>query len=159
MTTLHDFSAKTLGGREQSLAAYKGQVLLVVNTASECGYTPQYEGLEALYQKLGPQKFSVLGFPCNQFGGQEPGTEAEIGAFCTKNYGVTFPMFAKVDVNGANAHPVFKFLKGEKPGVGGSEAIKWNFTKFLVDRDGNVVRRYGSSTEPAAIAKDINALL
>ncbi len=154
-----DFSANSLDGQQVNLERFRGQVLLVVNTASACGFTPQYKGLEELHRQYGARGLAVLGFPCNQFGKQEPGTEEEIGAFCEKNYGVTFPMFAKVDVNGDEAHPLFKFLKEEKPGVLGTEAIKWNFTKFLVGRDGEVVKRYAPQTAPADIADDIEKLL
>lgn len=157
--TVHDFSARTLAGEEKPLADYAGRVLLIVNTASECGFTPQYRGLEALYQRYREQGFAVLGFPCNQFGGQEPGAEAEIGAFCERNYGVSFPLFAKVDVNGRDTHPLFGYLKESLPGVLGTELIKWNFTKFLVGRDGIPVRRYAPKTEPEAIAADIEPLL
>jgi glutathione peroxidase len=159
MSTVHAFSARTIDGREKKLSAYKGKALLVVNTASECGFTPQYEGLEALQQRYGERGFSVLGFPCNQFGGQEPGTEKEIAQFCTTRFKVTFPLFAKVDVNGDAAHPLFQHLKASAPGVLGTEAIKWNFTKFLVDQNGRVVNRYAPNVEPAAIAADIEALL
>jgi glutathione peroxidase len=159
MTTVYDFKAKTLSGEEKSLADYRGQVLLIVNTASKCGFTPQYEGLEKLYEKLHGEGLTVLGFPCNQFGSQEPGTESEIGAFCQKNYGVSFPMFAKIDVNGDDAHPLYKYLKKEEKGVLGTEAIKWNFTKFLIDKDGNPVERYGSTTKPEDIEDDIRKLL
>jgi len=159
MTTVYDFSAVTIDGKTRKLADYKGKVLLVVNTASKCGFTPQYKGLEALYEKYRDRGFVVLGFPCNQFGQQEPGPESEIAEFCEINYGVTFPMFAKVDVNGDSAHPLFKFLTKAKPGLLGSEAIKWNFTKFLVDRQGNVVKRYAPTTEPKDIAADIEPLL
>jgi glutathione peroxidase len=158
MSTLSDFCATTLEGQEQDLYAYAGQVALVVNTASECGFTPQLEGLEALHRQYADQGLVVLGFPCNQFGGQEPGTEAEIGAFCQRNYGVTFAMFAKVDVNGDDAHPLFEWLKTERGGLLGS-AIKWNFTKFLVGRDGEVVKRYGSTTKPEDLAADVEAAL
>ncbi|WP_288380281.1 glutathione peroxidase [uncultured Massilia sp.] len=154
-----DFSANSLDGQPVNLERFRGQVLLVVNTASACGFTPQYKGLEELHRQYGARGLAVLGFPCNQFGKQEPGTEEEIGAFCEKNYGVTFPMFAKVDVNGDEAHPLFKFLKEEKPGVLGTEGIKWNFTKFLVGRDGEVVKRYAPQTAPADIADDIEKLL
>ncbi|MCD2518173.1 glutathione peroxidase [Massilia sp. G4R7] len=154
-----DFSANSLNGQPVNLERFRGQVLLVVNTASACGFTPQYKGLEELHRQYGARGLAVLGFPCNQFGKQEPGTEEEIGAFCEKNYGVTFPMFAKVDVNGDEAHPLFKFLKEEKPGVLGTEGIKWNFTKFLVGRDGEVVKRYAPQTAPADIADDIEKLL
>lgn len=159
MTTVYDFSAAMLDGKEQPLKAYEGQVLLIVNTASACGFTPQYAQLEDLQRKLGPRGFSVLGFPCNQFGGQEPGSAQEIAAFCSQTYDVTFPMFAKIDVNGDKALPLFDHLKKEKPGVLGLSAIKWNFTKFLVDRAGKVVARYGSTTPPSALARDIEKFL
>ena len=158
MPTLTDFSATTLDGPPQDLEAYVGQVVLVVNTASQCGFTPQYTGLEELWQTYGEQGLVVLGFPCDQFGGQEPGSEAEIGAFCQKNYGVTFPMFSKVEVNGDGAHPLFEWLRSETGGLLGSR-IKWNFTKFLVGRDGQVVKRYAPTTEPAKLAGDIEAAL
>ncbi|MFC0251332.1 glutathione peroxidase [Massilia consociata] len=154
-----DFSANALDGQPVNLDRFRGKVLLIVNTASACGFTPQYKGLEELHRQFSERGLAVLGFPCNQFGKQEPGTEAEIGAFCEKNYGVTFPMFAKIDVNGDNAHPLYKHLKGEKPGVLGTEAIKWNFTKFLVDRNGEVVKRYAPQTVPGEIAGDIEKLL
>jgi len=159
MTSVYDFSAKTIDGREQDLSAYRGQVLLIVNVASQCGFTPQYAGLEALQKKFGSQGFNVLGFPSNQFGAQEPGTEAEIADFCETSFGVTFPMFAKVDVNGANAHPLFKHLTSEKAGLLGTEAIKWNFTKFLIDKTGAVAARYGSSTKPETLEDPIRRLL
>ena len=158
MPTLSDFSAATRSGEDQPLSTYAGQVALVVNTASECGYTPQFAGLEELYSSYSDQCLVVLGFPCNQFGGQEPGHEAQIGEFCERNYGVTFPMFAKVQVNGAEAHPLYDWLKSEKRGLMGAK-IKWNFTKFLVGRDGSVLKRYGSTTKPEAIAKDIEDAL
>jgi glutathione peroxidase len=158
MPTLSDFTATTLEGQEQPLSAYAGRVALVVNTASECGFTPQFEGLELLFDKYADQGLVVLGFPCNQFGGQEPGDEEQIGAFCQRNYGVTFPMFAKVDVNGDDAHPLFDWLKSEKGGLLGSK-IKWNFTKFLVGPDGAVLRRYASATTPAEIDADVAALV
>ena len=148
--TVHDFSAETLDGTTQSLSEFKNKVLLIVNTASQCGFTPQYAGLETLYRTYNERGVVVLGFPCNQFGAQEPGSAAEIGAFCEKNYGVSFPMFAKIDVNGDNAHPLYRFLKKQKPGLLGplgGGAIKWNFTKFLIDRSGTVVARYASSTK------------
>jgi glutathione peroxidase len=159
MTTVHDFSAKTLQGREQSLAAYKGKALLIVNVASKCGFTPQYEGLQKLYEENKDKGFEVLGFPCNQFGAQEPGDAAEIEKFCSLNYGVTFPMFAKVDVNGDGAHPLYKFLKKEKKGLAGSEAIKWNFTKFLVGRQGEVVARFGPQDTPELIGRKLDGVL
>jgi glutathione peroxidase len=158
MPTLSDFSATTLEGVEQDLSAYAGKVALVVNTASGCGFTPQLEGLEQLYREYGEQGLVVLGFPCNQFGGQEPGDAEQIGQFCQRNYGVSFPMFDKVEVNGDGAHPVWKWLRSEKGGLLGS-AIKWNFTKFLVGRDGQVIKRYGSTTKPADIADDIEKAL
>ena len=159
MTSLSDFTARTLTGEEQSLADYAGRVVLVVNTASRCGLTPQYTGLEALYQEHRDDGFVVLGFPCNQFGGQEPGTEGEIKTFCETRFGVTFPMFAKVDVNGDAAHPLWKWLKDEKGGLLGFDAIKWNFTKFLVGRDGKVIKRYAPTDKPESIAADIEAAL
>jgi glutathione peroxidase len=156
---IYDFHATSLDGKPVDLAQYRGKVLLIVNTASKCGFTPQYQGLEAVYRELHGRGLEVLGFPCNQFGAQEPGTENEIGAFCEKNYGVSFPMFAKVDVNGDDAHPLWKHLKGEAPGVLGTEAIKWNFTKFLIGRDGKVAKRYAPTTKPEEIADDIEKLL
>jgi glutathione peroxidase len=158
MTTLQDFSATTLDGSPVDLAAYAGQVVLVVNTASQCGFTPQYQGLQELYETYRDQGFTVLGFPCDQFGGQEPGDEAEIGAFCEKNYGVTFPMMSKVEVNGEGAHPVYVWLRSEKGGMLGS-TIKWNFTKYLVGKDGQVVDRYAPQTKPEKIAGDIEKAL
>ncbi|HJT99230.1 MAG TPA: glutathione peroxidase [Rhodanobacteraceae bacterium] len=159
MTSIYDFSAKTLDGDEQKLDAYRGKTLLVVNVASKCGFTPQYEGLEALYRKFKGQGLVVLGFPCDQFGHQEPGDADEIRNFCSLTYDVTFPMFAKIDVNGADAHPLYKYLKHEAKGLLGSEAIKWNFTKFLVDANGAVVRRYAPADTPDSIGKDIAAAL
>ena len=159
MTTAYDFSAKTLDGADQALADYTGKAMLIVNTASKCGFTPQYEGLEALQQKFAGDGFSVLGFPCNQFGAQEPGDAAEIANFCSLTYAVDFPLFAKIDVNGDQAAPLYSYLKSEAPGLLGSEAIKWNFTKFLVDRSGKVVKRYAPQTKPIDITSDIQALL
>ncbi len=159
MTTIYDFSAKTLQGKDVSLAEYRGLPMLIVNTASKCGFTPQYEGLEKLYRAHKDKGLVVLGFPCNQFGAQEPGSEDEIGVFCQVNYGVSFPMFAKIEVNGAAAHPLYDFLKGEKAGVLGTRNIKWNFTKFLVNRGGAVVGRFAPATKPAAIEQAIAEVL
>jgi glutathione peroxidase len=159
MPSVYDFSARTIDGKTRTLADYRGKVLLIVNTASQCGFTPQYKGLEELYEKYGKQGLVVLGFPCNQFGAQEPGDESDIAAFCERNYGVTFPLFAKVDVNGDGAHPLYKHLTSAAPGLLGSEAIKWNFTKFLVDRSGSVRKRYAPNTAPADIARDIEKAL
>ena len=159
MTSIYSFSARTLGGEEVSLEQYRGKVLLVVNTASECGFTPRYAGLQKLYETYAGRDFVVLGFPCNQFGKQEPGDATQIGSFCEKNYGVSFPMFEKIDVNGANAHPLYRYLTGEAPGLLGLEGIKWNFTKFLVSRDGTVVKRYAPVTKPDAITGAIEKLL
>jgi glutathione peroxidase len=159
MATIYDFSVNDIHGKTVKLDAYKGKALLIVNTASKCGFTPQYKGLEALYQKLRGTGLEILGFPCNQFGEQEPGSEAEIASFCELNYGVTFPMFAKIDVNGDGAAPLYKYLKKAKPGLLGSEAIKWNFTKFLVDRKGNAIERYAPNAEPASLAGDIEKVL
>ena len=158
MAGVHDFSARSLAGEEIPLKRFEGQVLLIVNTASKCGFTPQYKGLELLHQKLNARGFSVLGFPCNQFGGQEPGDAAQIEEFCAGNYAVSFPMFAKVDVNGGNEHPLFAYLKREKSGLLGS-SIKWNFTKFLVDRAGKVVARHAPTARPEGLKKEIEALL
>ena len=157
--SLHEIVARRLDGSAHDLSEFRGQVLLIVNVASRCGFTPQYTGLEALHRKYQSRGFAVLGFPCNQFSSQEPGTEAEIGAFCSTTYDVTFPMFAKIDVNGANAHPLYQYLKSAKPGILGTEGIKWNFTKFLVDRDGRVLKRYAPNDAPASIEKDIAAAL
>ena len=160
MSTVYSFSAKPLGGGAPvSLEHYAGKILLIVNTASECGFTPQYDGLQKLHQQYAARGLAVLGFPCNQFGKQEPGDAAQIGAFCEKNFGVTFPMFEKIEVNGAHAHPLYKWLKGEAPGLLGIGRIKWNFTKFLVDRNGKVIKRYAPATKPDAIAADIESLL
>jgi glutathione peroxidase len=158
MAGIHDFTAKSLAGEDIPLQRFEGQVLLIVNTASACGFTPQYKGLEALHQAFAPRGFSVLGFPCNQFGGQEPGNATQIEEFCTSNYGVTFPMFAKVDVNGRAADPLFDYLKNAKSGLLGS-SIKWNFTKFLVDRSGKVVARHAPTARPEGLKKEIEALL
>lgn len=157
--TVYDYSARRLDGHDESLSAYRGQVLLIVNTASRCGFTPQYAGLESLYEKLHGDGLTILGFPCNQFGAQEPGGEAEIGQFCLKNYGVSFPMFAKIEVNGEDAHPLYKYLKDAKPGLLGSEAIKWNFTKFLIDRSGEPVARYAPQAKPEELEAPIRMLL
>ena len=159
MPTLADFTATRLDGTEQKLSDYAGKVVLVVNVASRCGFTPQYEGLEALWRTYRDRGFVVLGFPCNQFGEQEPGTAEEIARFCTLTYDVTFPMFARIDVNGPAAHPLYKWLKSEAPGVLRTEGVKWNFTKFLIDRDGRYVSRFASVDEPASLARDIEALL
>ena len=159
MSTVTDFSATLSNGNEVALGDYAGKVLLIVNTASKCGFTPQYTGLESLQKTYSANGFSVLAFPCNQFGGQEPGTEQEIESFCDLNYQTSFPLFSKIEVNGASSHPLFAHLKSEAPGVLGSQRIKWNFTKFLVNQQGQVVKRYAPSTKPEAIAKDIEALL
>lgn len=152
---LYDIDLVTIEGKPQKMDVYCGKTLLIVNVASLCGFTPQYEGLQALYDKFKDRGLMVLGFPCNQFGHQEPNGEAEIEQFCNRNYGVTFPMFAKVDVNGVNAHPLYTYLKSEKPGILGTEAIKWNFTKFLVGSDGTVLKRYAPSDKPEAIEADL----
>jgi glutathione peroxidase len=157
--SIYDFRTYTIDGAEQSMEEYRDQVLLIVNVASKCGFTPQYSGLEALYQKLHPRGFSVLGFPCDQFGHQEPGDERAIKSFCSTTYDITFPMFAKIEVNGAGAHPLYQYLKHQQPGILGSEAIKWNFTKFLVNRNGDVVKRFGSMDKPEAIEGEVNTLL
>jgi glutathione peroxidase len=157
--SLYEINARRLDGSQRDLGEFRGRVLLIVNVASRCGFTPQYTGLEALYQEYRLRGFTVLGFPCNQFGAQEPGDAAEIGAFCSSNYNVTFPMFAKIEVNGAAAHPLYQLLKSAKPGVLGTEAIKWNFTKFLVDREGQVAKRFAPRDSPAELAADIEALL
>jgi glutathione peroxidase len=158
MTTLADFHATTLDGKDKDLGAYVGDVVLVVNTASKCGLTPQYEGLQRLYDDYADRGLTILGFPCDQFGHQEPGTEDEIGAFCQQNYGVTFPMFAKIEVNGSGTHPLYVWLKDEKRGLLGG-AIKWNFTKFLLGRDGTVLERYSPQTDPADLTEDIEKAL
>ncbi len=156
--SIYSFSAKTIGGKEIQLSEYIGKVLLIVNTASKCGFTPQFEALQSLYEKYSEKGFTILGFPCNQFGEQDPGTDEEINSFCSLNYGVTFPMFSKVDVNGENAHPLFKFLKAGASGFL-STNIKWNFTKFLVDRNGKVIKRFSPSTDPSNLEKYIDKLL
>jgi glutathione peroxidase len=156
---IYDFDIQTITGEQTSLGNYKDRVILIVNTASKCGFTPQYEGLEALYEQYKDDGLVILGFPCNQFGRQEPGSEEEIAEFCQLNYGVSFPMFAKIDVNGAGADPLFNYLKKSRKGLLGSEKIKWNFTKFLVNRDGEVVARYAPTVKPRDIAKDIEKLL
>jgi glutathione peroxidase len=159
MAGIYDFTVKDIGGKPVDLSRYRGKVMLIVNTASECGFTPQYKGLELMYRKLNAKGLEVLGFPCNQFGAQEPAGESEIATFCERNYGVTFPMFAKVDVNGDAAAPLYQYLKKQKPGLLGSEAIKWNFTKFLVDRHGKVVSRYAPNDTPESIERDVEKLL
>ena len=158
MSGIYDFTAKSLAGEDVPLQRYEGRVLLIVNTASACGFTPQYKGLEALQQELGPRGFSVLGFPCHQFGGQEPGDARQIGQFCASNYAITFPLFAKIEVNGNNVHPLYQYLKNERSGLLGP-SIKWNFTKFLVDRLGRVVARYAPTVKPEGLKKEIEALL
>ena len=157
--TIYDFRVKTIDGDEVSLAEYRGTALLIVNVASQCGFTPQYAGLEQLHEKYKDQGFAVLGFPCNQFGAQEPGSEAEIKKFCETGFGVTFPLFAKIDVNGPQAHPLYNYLREARPGILGTESIKWNFTKFLVDREGNPVKRYAPNEKPEDIDKDVSKLL
>ncbi|MGA9335147.1 MAG: glutathione peroxidase [Rudaea sp.] len=159
MTEIYDFSAKTIDGDEQKLDAYKGKTLLVVNVASKCGFTPQYAGLEAMYEKFKDKGLVVLGFPCDQFLHQEPGDEAEIKNFCSLTYAVKFPLFSKIEVNGANTHPLYKYLKREAKGMLGSEAVKWNFTKFLIDKNGRVVARYAPTDTPEKIEKDVAAML
>jgi glutathione peroxidase len=158
MTGVSDFTAKSLAGEDIPLKRFEGQVLLIVNTASACGFTPQYRGLEALHKALSPRGFSVLGFPCNQFGSQEPGDSSQIEQFCASNYAITFPMFAKIDVNGSNAHPLYQYLKNQKSGLLGP-SIKWNFTKFLIDRSGKVVARHAPTANPEGLTKEIEALL
>ena len=159
MESLYDFSLKTIDGTETTLANYRGQAILIVNVASHCGFTPQYEGLEKLHREFSKQGFEVLGFPCNQFGAQEPGADAEIKSFCETSYSVTFPIFSKIDVNGPNSHPLFSYLKKKQKGLLGSEAIKWNFTKFLVNRKGEVLQRYAPATNPENLRGDIEAAL
>ena len=159
MASVYDFTATAIDGSELPLERFRGRALLIVNVASRCGFTPQYQGLEALHRDFADHPFEVLGFPCNQFGGQEPGDADEIAVFCKINFGVSFPLMAKVDVNGADASPLFDWMKAEKKGLMGTSAIKWNFTKFLIDRQGNVVKRYAPTDKPEAIAKDIEKLL
>jgi len=159
MSTLYDFEARRMDGTTVPLADYRGKPLLIVNTASACGFTPQFGGLEALHEKYGPQGLVVLGFPCNQFGNQDPGSNEEIAEFCQLNYGVSFPMMAKIDVNGADADPLYRWLTAEAPGVLGTKAIKWNFTKFLVGKDGKVIKRYAPNDKPEGLAKDVEAAL
>jgi glutathione peroxidase len=159
MPTIHDFSAQSIEGKSVDLKTYQGKVVLVVNTASQCGFTSQYEGLQAIYDRYHQQGLVVLGFPCNQFGQQEPGTAADIQSFCQTRYGVSFPLFEKVEVNGGNAHPLYQYLTTADPDVVGMQAIQWNFTKFLIDRDGKVIKRYAPSATPEDIAKDIEPLL
>jgi glutathione peroxidase len=158
-STVYDFSATSIEGKPVDLSSFKDKVLLIVNTASQCGFTTQYQGLQALHDKYASKGVEVLGFPCNQFGAQEPGSATDIQSFCQTRFGVSFPLFEKIDVNGANAHPLFQYLTKAAPGILGTEGIKWNFTKFLVDGNGNVVKRYASATEPKDIEKDIDALL
>lgn len=159
MTNIYQFEAERLNGDTQSFADYRGKVLLIVNTASKCGFTPQFAGLEKLYQQYHAQGLEILGFPCNQFGGQDPGTNQQIGEYCQKNYGVSFPMFAKIDVKGPEAHVLFRFLTREAKGLLGSQSIKWNFTKFLVGKNGEVLNRYAPTTKPEALAEDIEKAL
>ena len=159
MSTVYDFEAQTITGQTVKLDQYRGKVLLIVNTASKCGFTPQFEGLEKLWQELGPKGLAIVGFPCNQFGGQDPGANDEIASFCQLNYGVTFPMMAKVDVNGAKAHPLYQWLTKEAPGILGTKSIKWNFTKFLVGRDGQVLGRYAPTDTPKGLITDIEKAL
>lgn len=159
MTTFYDFNARKMNGEEVPMSGYAGKVVLVVNTASKCGFTPQFEGLEKLYEDYKAQGLEILGFPCNQFAGQDAGTNAEIEEFCQLNYGVSFSMFQKIKVNGADAHPLYKFLKKEAKGAAGTEAIKWNFTKFLIDREGKVLKRFASATKPEELKKEIEKLL
>lgn len=156
---IYEFKVKNIEGVETDLSAYKGKALLIVNVASQCGFTPQYAGLEMLQKKYASRGFSVLGFPCNQFGGQEPGTEKEVAAFCETSFGVTFPLFAKIDVNGVDAHPLYQYLKKEEKGFLGTEAVKWNFTKFLINKNGEVVKRFAPQTKPEDLEKDIEAVL
>ncbi len=156
---IYDADVVTLDGEARDLSEYRGKLLLIVNTASKCGFTPQYAGLEELHKRFAERGLVILGFPCNQFGRQEPGSSEEISSFCQRRYGVSFPMHEKIEVNGAGAHPLYQHLKAQAPGVLGTQAVKWNFTKFLVDRDGNVVKRYGSRTRPEALVADLERLL
>jgi glutathione peroxidase len=156
---LYDIDVTTIDGKTQKMAVYRGKTLLIVNVASQCGFTPQYAGLQALHEQFSGKGFAVLGFPCDQFGHQEPGSEAEIAQFCTRSFGVTFPMFAKIEVNGAGTHPLYAYLKSEKAGILGTEAIKWDFTKFLVGPEGEVLKRYAPTDKPEAIAVDLGARL
>ena len=157
--SIYDFKATDILGQERELSAYKGKVLLIVNTASKCGFTPQFEGLEAMYKELHEKGLEVLGFPCNQFAQQDKGSDSEIAGFCMKNYGVSFPMFSKIEVNGDNAHPLYQYLKKEARGILGTQKIKWNFTKFLINQDGKVIKRFAPTTKPEDIAKQVRALL
>ena len=157
--TIDDFHAQSITGKDVALSQYKGRVMLIVNTASKCGFTPQFGGLEALHKAYGDKGLVVLGFPCNQFGSQDPGTDSAIAVFCQANYGVSFPMMGKIDVNGPDAHPLYKWLSAEAPGLLGSKAIKWNFTKFLVGKDGRVIKRYAPTDKPAGLARDVEAAL
>ena len=157
--TIYDFSAKAINGKDTALSDYKGKIILIVNTASKCGFTPQFGGLEQLHKTYAGKGLAVMGFPCNQFGSQDPGADGEIAEFCQVNYGVSFPMMSKIDVNGPAAHPLYKWLSAEAPGLLGSKAIKWNFTKFLVGKDGNVIKRYAPTDKPADLAKDVEAAL
>jgi len=159
MTSVYDFEAQTINGESVKLDQYRGKVLLIVNTASKCGFTPQFEGLETLWKELGPKGLAIVGFPCNQFGGQDPGGNSEIASFCQLNYGVSFPMMAKIDVNGPNAHPLYQFLVKAAPGILGTKAIKWNFTKFLIGRDGRVLGRYAPTDTPKSLMSDIEKAL
>ncbi|MEZ5645992.1 MAG: glutathione peroxidase [Burkholderiaceae bacterium] len=159
MSSIYDFQALGIDGSPVALDRFRGQAMLIVNTASACGFTPQFAGLEQLHQTYGPRGLAVLGFPCNQFGNQDPGSDAEIGAFCQRNYGVSFPMMSKIDVNGSDAHPLYRWLTAEAPGLLGSKAVKWNFTKFLVGRDGRVLKRYAPQDAPEKLVRDIEAAL
>ncbi|MEZ5662501.1 MAG: glutathione peroxidase [Burkholderiaceae bacterium] len=159
MSSIYDFQALGIDGSPVALDRFRGQAMLIVNTASACGFTPQFAGLEQLHQTYGPRGLAVLGFPCNQFGNQDPGSDAEIGAFCQRNYGVSFPMMSKIDVNGSDAHPLYRWLTAEAPGLLGSKAVKWNFTKFLIGRDGRVLKRYAPQDAPEKLVRDIEAAL